>query len=72
MTRIGTASRYIRSRKLGITATEEKLLQHAKDELETALEKTNAYFKEVWPFLRTQIEDLDSSRFKEIKSIDLE
>ena len=72
MTRIGTASRYIRSRKRGITATEEKLLQHAKDELETALEKTNAHFKEVWPSLRTQIEDLDSSRFKEIKSIDLE
>ncbi|MGB2341052.1 MAG: WD40/YVTN/BNR-like repeat-containing protein [Flavobacteriaceae bacterium] len=72
MTRIGTASRYIRSRNQGITATEEKLLQHAKDELDTALEKTNTYFKEVWPSLRTQIEDLDSSRFKEIKLIDLE
>ena len=72
MTRIGTASRYIRTRKQGITPTEDKLLQHAKDELEAALEKTNKYYKEVWPSLRTQIEGVDSSRFKEIKQIDLE
>ena len=72
MTRIGTASRYIRTRKKGITTTEDKLLQHAKDELEAALEKTNKYYKEVWPYLRTQIEGIDSSRFKEIKQIDLE
>tara|TARA_B100000767_G_scaffold275771_1_gene315352 strand:+ start:2049 stop:5240 length:3192 start_codon:yes stop_codon:yes gene_type:complete len=72
MTRMSTASRYIRSRKQGITSTEEKLLQHAKDELEIALEKTNTYYKKVWPSLRAQIEDLDSSRFKEVKLIDLD
>ena len=40
MTRIGGAAGYIRSRQQGMTITEETLLKHAKNELETAVLKT--------------------------------
>ena len=72
LTRIRNASRYIRSRQDGITATENKLLQHAKEELGVAIEQTNTFFKEVWPLLKSKIEAEDASRFKEIQELSID
>ena len=72
LTRIRNASRYIRSRQEGITATENKLLQHAKEELGVAIEQTNTFFKKVWPLLKTKIEAEDASRFKEIQELSID
>ena len=72
LTRIRNASRYTRSRQEGITATENKLLQHAKEELEVAIEQTNNFYKEVWPVLKSKIEAEDASRFKEIQELSID
>ena len=72
LTRIRNASRYIRSRQDGITATEKKLLQHAKEELGVAIGQTNTFFKEVWPLLKSKIEVEDASRFKEIQELSID
>ena len=72
LTRIRNASRYIRSRQDGITATENKLLQHAKEELGVAIGQTNTFFKEVWPLLKSKIEVEDASRFKEIQELSID
>jgi len=72
LTRIRNASRYTRSRQEGITVTENKLLQHAKEELEVAIEQTNNYYKEVWPVLKSKIEAEDTSRFKEIQELSID
>ena len=72
LTRIRNASRYTRSRQEGITATENKLLQHAKEELEVAIEQTNNFYKEVWPVLKSKIEAEDTSRFKEIQELSID
>ena len=69
MTRIRGAAGYISSRQQGITSTEKGLLKHAKNELNAALLKTNAFFSEIWPALRTKIESENSSQFKEIEEI---
>ncbi len=72
LTRIRNASRYIRSRQQGITETENKLLQHAKEELEVAIEQTNSFYKKVWPLLKSKIEAEDASRFKEIQELSID
>jgi len=72
LTRIRNASRYIRSRQDGITTTENKLLQHAKEELGVAIEQTNTFFKEVWPSLKSKIKAEDASRFKEIQELSID
>ena len=72
LTRIRNASSYIRSRQDGITTTENKLLQHAKEELGVAIEQTNTFFKEVWPSLKSKIEAEDASRFKEIQELSID
>jgi len=65
--RIYSASRYVRSRPNGITSTEKKLIEHSYKDLKAALEKTNTYFKEDWDIIKSQIESLKLSEFKEIK-----
>ena len=47
-------------------------MNHAKKELEDALIKTNSFFNEKWPALRSKIEKKDVSQFKEIKEFNLE
>jgi hypothetical protein len=71
MTRIRGAAGYISSRQQGITSTEKGLLKHAKNELNAAVLKTNAFFSEIWPALRTKIESENSSQFKEIDRFQL-
>jgi hypothetical protein len=68
MQRLGTARYYVGSRQNGITATETTLIQHAKDELNSALDKTNSFFTEEWSAYKSKMEGLNLSPFKEIKT----
>ncbi|MBU2997364.1 hypothetical protein KO500_13030 [Cellulophaga baltica] len=71
MLRLRNASSYVRSRKTGITQTEKDLINFAKDELNSALEKTNSFFSKDWQDYKTTINKADSSPFKEIKTISI-
>ncbi|MEM8927199.1 MAG: hypothetical protein AAGC45_03265 [Bacteroidota bacterium] len=68
MQRIGTATRYVASRKTGITKTERNLISYARTELKAALAKTNTFFNEKWKPYKATIEELDLSPFKETKT----
>ncbi|RMB57630.1 hypothetical protein EAX61_10990 [Dokdonia sinensis] len=72
MNRIGLASQYARSRPNGLTATENTLLMHAKNELESALEKTNTFFMEDWKPFQAKLEGMELSPFDEIKTFKLD
>lgn len=72
MQRMGTALRYVQSRQNGLTATENTLIQQAKEALQDALNKTNEFFIEDWKSYREEIEKLKASPFKETKSFNLE
>ena len=72
MQRIGTAFRYVSSRKTGITSTEKQLVNYAEDELKSALTKTNTFFEEKWNPYRQSIEALDLSPFKKTETFSLE
>ena len=71
MQRIGNASYYAGSRKNGITKTEQNLIRYAKEELKTALDKTNAFFTDEWNTYRESIEKLELSPFKETETFRL-
>jgi len=71
MQRVGNASFYVGTRKNGLTATEKKLMQFAKEELDSALQKTNAFFEDKWKTYRESISKLDTSPFKETKTFSL-
>jgi photosystem II stability/assembly factor-like uncharacterized protein len=71
MLRLRNASSYVRSRKTGITQTEKDLISFAKEELNSALEKTNSFFSKDWQDYKTTINKADSSPFKEIKTISI-
>ena len=70
--RIYSASRYVRSRPSGITSTEKQLLEHTRQDLQTALDQTNAYYEVNWDAVRTQIEAIDLSEFDTIKRFKLD
>ncbi len=67
--RISGASRYVRSRDGAVTATEQRLIDQAKDELNQALEKTNTFFETVWPVYKNSVQDKLPSPFKETQLI---
>lgn len=71
MQRIQIARRYVGSRKTGMTATEKQLMQFAKDDLQSALQKTNAFFAKEWPEYQTNMKSLDISPFKETEVFNL-
>jgi photosystem II stability/assembly factor-like uncharacterized protein len=70
--RLGQARRYVGSRQNGISSTETTLIQHAKDELSGALDKTNTFFNDQWTPYKSKMEGLNVSPFKEIKSFKLD
>jgi len=70
--RLGNAGFYIGSRQNGLTTTEHTLMQHAKDALNDALQKTNTFFNEKWNPYQTQIENLSLSPFKELKTFKID
>ncbi|MAZ72473.1 MAG: hypothetical protein CMC70_04935 [Flavobacteriaceae bacterium] len=72
MQRIGQASWYSGSRPAGLTKTERILIQQAKDELVSALEKTNNFFTTEWPAYRAKIETIELAPFKETQPIKFE
>lgn len=67
MQRIGTANWYVSSRQNGLTDTEQTLMQHAKEALQNALQKTNTFFAEHWNTYKTKMEAIDLKPFKETK-----
>ena len=68
MQRLGTAGWYSGSRQNGLTATENTLIKHAKNALSDALDKTNMFFTKDWKPYQENMEKLETSPFKEIKS----
>ena len=72
MRRMNTASFYVATRKSGITQTERRLVDFAKQELTQALDKTNSFFNADWKNYRTSIESLELSPFKETESFKLD
>jgi hypothetical protein len=65
MSRIQVARSYAGSRPNGMTATENRLLQQARNELEKALGATNAFFQNDWPAFKAKLEATTLSPFKE-------
>lgn len=65
MQRIGAASSYVGSRKTGMTATEDRLILFAKNELKTALEKQNDFFESQWTSFVSEMEKIERNPFKE-------
>ncbi|MDA0793814.1 MAG: hypothetical protein O3C13_04220 [Bacteroidetes bacterium] len=47
-------------------------MEHAREDLKTALEKTNAFFKEQWVDLKSKIEAVQLSEFEETKLFEIE
>ncbi|TLP80318.1 hypothetical protein ES765_08520 [Maribacter sp. ACAM166] len=72
MQRIQTARGYVGSRKAGMTVTEKQLLKFAKEELESSLGKTNAFFSTEWNGYKAKMEKLKLSPFKKVESISLD
>ena len=70
--RLGTAASYISSRQNGLTSTERTLMQHAKNALSDALQKTNTFFNENWNPYITKLKTINLSDFKEIKTFTLD
>jgi hypothetical protein len=68
MQRLGQARRYVSSRQNGITPTETTLIQHAKDELSAALDKTNSFFANEWNLYKSKMQALNLSPFKATKT----
>lgn len=65
MQRISTARRYSASRPNGLTATENRLIEQAKNQLEEALVKTNDFFVTEWQKYRSYMQQQELSPFKE-------
>ncbi len=71
--RIGTASWYIATRQNGLTSTETTLLQHAKEDLKLALEKTNTFFNTNFkPYYQSIIKINMTKGIDEIKTFSLD
>ncbi|WP_340063845.1 WD40/YVTN/BNR-like repeat-containing protein [Ascidiimonas aurantiaca] len=70
--RIQTAGFYVGTRTTGLTKTEQKLMEHARNALESALEKTNAFFNKDWKEYRAEMEKLEISPFKETKTFSID
>ena len=69
--RIGTALYYIRTRQNGITDTERSLIEQAKTAIDSALKTTNRFFEEDWVNFKTEMETIDLTPFKNIKTFEL-
>ena len=65
--RIRTASWYADSRPDGITQTEITLLKHAQDQLNDALDKTNAFFEKDWLAYKDAMTKVKTKPFKDTK-----
>lgn len=71
MQRLGTANGYVQSRQNGMTSTETTLMQHAENDLQAALEKTNNFYTDEWKIYQNTMENLQTPTFKSIKTFKL-
>ena len=69
--RIGTALYYISTRQNGITDTEQILIKQAKTAIEDALKATNDFFENEWITFKSEMETIDLSPFKNLKTFEL-
>jgi photosystem II stability/assembly factor-like uncharacterized protein len=67
LNRIRTASWYADSRPDGITQTEITLLKHTQNQLNEALEKTNAFFEKDWLAYKDAMTKVKTKPFKDTK-----
>ena len=65
--RYSSARRYVGSRFGHLTTTEKQLISQYKKALETAINKTNAFFETDWKKYKTTLETIRISPFKEIQ-----
>ena len=70
MQRIGQASWYSGSRPDGMTATEQRLMQQAKNALNDALKATNDFFVTEWEKYKSKMETIELSPFKKTKTFE--
>tara|TARA_R110002049_G_scaffold1618_1_gene12265 strand:+ start:2809 stop:6021 length:3213 start_codon:yes stop_codon:yes gene_type:complete len=68
MQRLGTAGWYSGSRPNGMTQTENTLMKHAKDQLDSALKEINNFFVTEWTEYKSKMERVNISPFKEIET----
>ena len=72
MSRMGTARFYANSRPNGMTATENRLLQQAREALQSALDTTNGFFTNDWPAFKSKLEAVELSPFKETETFSID
>ncbi|MFT4942904.1 MAG: photosystem II stability/assembly factor-like uncharacterized protein [Candidatus Paceibacteria bacterium] len=65
--RINAARWYGSSRPDGMTQTEKTLLKHAQDQLNAALDETNAFFEKDWLAYKDAMTLVKTKRFKDTK-----
>ncbi len=70
--RLQTAKRYVNSRFGNQTTTEKRLIEHFKNDLNTALQKTNSFYDKAWVDYRTEIEKTEIHSFKETKRFSID
>ncbi|SFR31265.1 Uncharacterized protein SAMN04490243_0092 [Robiginitalea myxolifaciens] len=63
---------YSVTRPNGLTATEQRLMEFAEQDLNAFLDATNAFFTEKWPEYKATIEALELSPFKETESFKID
>ncbi|WP_299116682.1 hypothetical protein [uncultured Winogradskyella sp.] len=66
--RLRTAQNYVFNSQTGITSTETILIEHAKNALAELLGETNTYFNTEWKDYETQMKQVKTNPFKEIKT----
>lgn len=69
--RINLANHYVTTRLSGLTETEITIIKKAEEALKLGLEKTNLFFDKPWNTYRSQIENIELSTFKDVKSFKL-
>ncbi len=72
MTRIYTARSYAESRPDGLTATENRLIDQARNTLQEALQATNTFYATEWPEYKVALEKIKISPFKDTATFSLE
>ena len=72
MQRLGAANWYTGSRPNGMTNTETILMEQARNELQKALESTNAFFNNDWKTYTIKMKTIDLSPFKKTKIFKIE
>ena len=70
--RLGIARYYVATRVSGLTETETRLAQFAKNDLKSALGKVNSFFETKWKAYKQEIDNLELSPFKETETFSME